>query len=80
MNLDDIKFPGATPLHGFTIDKALQKGAVTGIVRDFGVYDTPDAFYAAQGSNLCGLKRWLFENIIRRGMNRNVERIRDGAV
>ena len=51
-----------------------------GIVRDFGVYDSPDAFYAAHGTNLRGIKRWLFENLIRHSMNRNVERIRRGPV
>lgn len=51
-----------------------------GIARDFGVYDTPDAFYAAHGTNLRGVKRWLFENVIRQWMNRNVERIRSGTV
>ena len=51
-----------------------------GIVRDFGVYDNPDAFYAAHGTNLTGARRWLFENFIRHWMNRNVERIRCSAV
>ena len=51
-----------------------------GIVRDFGAYDSPDAFYAAHGTNLGGIKRWLFENLIRQSMNRNVERIRQGLV
>lgn len=51
-----------------------------GMVRDFGVYDSPDAFYAAHGTNLGGIKRWLFENLIRHLMNRNVERIRRGTV
>ena len=48
-----------------------------GIADDFGVFDSPDAFYARHGSNLSGLKRWLYERVIRHAMNRNVARIRE---
>lgn len=48
-----------------------------GIVDDFGVFDSPDAFYARHGSNLSGLKRWLYRRVIRHAMNRNVARIRE---
>ena len=47
-----------------------------GIADDFGIFDSPDAFYARHGSNLSGLKRWLYERVIRHAMNRNVARIR----
>lgn len=47
-----------------------------GINRDLGVYDDPDAFYARHGTNLRGLKRWLFQKVIRRWMNANVAAIR----
>jgi transglutaminase-like putative cysteine protease len=47
-----------------------------GIADDFGVFDSPDAFYARHGSNLSGLKRWLYERVIRHAMNRNVARVR----
>ena len=47
-----------------------------GIADDFGVFDSPDAFYARHGSNLSGLKRWLYERVIRHRMNRNVARVR----
>jgi hypothetical protein len=47
-----------------------------GINHDFGLFDTPDAFYAQHGVNLSGMKRWLFRNVVRRWMNRNVARIR----
>lgn len=50
-----------------------------GIVRDFGVFDDPDAFYRRHGTNLSGWKRWLFERLVRHVMNRNVARIRDGS-
>jgi hypothetical protein len=49
-----------------------------GIAEDFGTYDDPDTFYARHGSNLRGLKRWLYENLLRHGMNRNVARVRAG--
>jgi len=48
-----------------------------GIADDFGVFDSPDAFYARHGSNLSGIKRWLYERVIRHAMNRNVVRIRE---
>lgn len=47
-----------------------------GINHDFGVFDDPDAFYARHGVNLGGFKRWLFQAVVRRRMNRNVARIR----
>lgn len=50
-----------------------------GIAEDFGVYEDPDIFYARHGSNLRGPKRWLYEHILRHGMNRNVARVRAGA-
>jgi hypothetical protein len=48
-----------------------------GIADDFGVFDSPDVFYARHGSNLSGLKRWLYRRTIRHAMNRNVARIRE---
>lgn len=50
-----------------------------GINHDFGVFDDPDAFYTRHGGNLAGLKRWLFQTVVRRWMNRNVARIRAGS-
>lgn len=49
-----------------------------GIADDFGIFDSPDAFYARHGSNLTGPKRWLFEHVVRHQMNGNVRRVRDG--
>jgi transglutaminase-like putative cysteine protease len=48
-----------------------------GIHDDFGVFDTPDAFYSAHGTNLKGLKRILFQNMFRHMMNRNLDKIRN---
>ena len=50
-----------------------------GINQDFGVFDSPDEFYARHGVNVKGLKRWLFQNVIRQRMNGNVARIRHAA-
>jgi hypothetical protein len=47
-----------------------------GINRDYGVFDSPDEFYARHGTNLGGLKRLFFRYVIRHWMNRNVQRIR----
>ena len=47
-----------------------------GIADDFGVFDSPDEFYASHGSNLSGLKRWLYTRVIRNRMNAQVRRIR----
>ncbi len=49
-----------------------------GINHDFGLFDSPDAFYAAHGSNLHGLKRLLFQRFFRHQMNANVAKIRQG--
>ncbi|MFC3193224.1 transglutaminase family protein [Marinicella sediminis] len=47
-----------------------------GIHDDYGVYDSPDDFYSEVGTNLSGIKKWLYERLIRHLINRNVMRIR----
>lgn len=47
-----------------------------GINRDFGIFETPDAFYKEHRQQLGFIKKWIFKNIVRHLMNRNVERIR----
>lgn len=49
-----------------------------GIHDDFGVYDAPDEFYRSRGTNLSGLKRWLFQHLLRHLINLNVRRLREG--
>ena len=49
-----------------------------GINHDFGIFDDPDAFYKALGSNLSGIKAILYKHVVRKLMNLNVTRIRDG--
>lgn len=51
-----------------------------GINSDLGVFADPDSFYASHGANLSGLKRWLYQRVIRHWMNRKVEQIRSGAM
>lgn len=48
-----------------------------GIADDFGLFDSPDAFYQRHGSNLSGFRRWLYERFVRHMMNRNVARVRE---
>lgn len=50
-----------------------------GIVRDFGVFDSPDAFFSAHRQKLGPLKKRIFERVVRHLMNRNVNRIRQGT-
>ncbi|MGK0373180.1 MAG: transglutaminase-like putative cysteine protease [Glaciecola sp.] len=47
-----------------------------GIAQDFGVFNTPDEFYKQYGTNLSGVKRILFQYIIRHIINWNVSRLR----
>jgi transglutaminase-like putative cysteine protease len=51
-----------------------------GINHDFGVFDSPDEFYALHGANLTGVKRFVFKHVVRRWMNANITRIRRRAL
>ncbi len=50
-----------------------------GIHDDFGLYDSPDEFYNQRGTNLSGIKRWLYQYVIRHLINANVKRLRHGS-
>jgi hypothetical protein len=54
-------------------DTYIQK---TGINHDYGIFDSPDAFYAKHGSNLSGPKRFLYGHVVRHFMNATIARIR----
>lgn len=54
-------------------DTYIQRG---GINRDYGVFDSPDAFYAKHGSNLSGARRLFYVHLVRHWMNATVARIR----
>lgn len=51
-----------------------------GIARELGVYDCPDDFYATHGTNLRGLKGWLYMNYFYKRLNRNIASIRSGKI
>jgi hypothetical protein len=48
-----------------------------GINNDFGIYNSPDTFFAEHSQELNFLKRFLYRNIFRHLMNKNVKKIRD---
>ncbi len=47
-----------------------------GISSDLGVYDQPDDFYQKNGSNINGVKGFLYRHMLRHLINFNVRRIR----
>lgn len=49
-----------------------------GINQDFGLFNTPDEFYAKHQQKLNAFERFIFKNIVRHKMNKNVEKIRKG--
>lgn len=49
-----------------------------GIVRDFGIYDSPDAFFSAHQQGLSPFRKTIYSRVVRHLMNRNVGRIRQG--
>lgn len=49
-----------------------------GINKDYGIFDSPDAFYEKHGTNLLGLKKILYKYLIRKMINSNVMKIRNG--
>lgn len=51
-----------------------------GIHDDFGLYDSPDEFYREKGTNLSGIKRWLYQRVIRHLINMNVSKLRKQKV
>ena len=48
-----------------------------GINQDFGLFDSPDDFYAKHRQELNFIKQFMFDKIIRKKMNQNVSRIRN---
>lgn len=69
---DDFQNP---PIYWNGNDTYVQK---EGIVRDLGVYDSPDAFFARNQQNLSGIRKVVYKRVVRHLMNRNVRRIREG--
>lgn len=58
-------------------DTYIQK---TSINQDFGVFETPDAFYMRHRQAFGPVKKFLYENVIRHIMNRRTYQIRAGRV
>lgn len=58
-------------------DTYIQK---TGIVQDFGVFDTPDAFYGAHEQSFGWLRGVLYRHVIRHWMNARVRAFRSGRL
>ena len=51
-----------------------------GIVKDLGVYDNPDALFAANKQALSPLQAFLYARVVRHSMNRAVRRIRNDRI
>jgi transglutaminase-like putative cysteine protease len=49
-----------------------------GINQDFGLFNTPNEFYAKHQQKLSAIKKLIFRKIVRHKMNKNVEKIRNG--
>ncbi|ADU29098.1 transglutaminase-like domain-containing protein [Evansella cellulosilytica] len=49
-----------------------------GINQDFGIFHSPDEFLEQHSQELSTLKKWFYQNIGRKLMNRNVSKIREG--
>ncbi len=47
-----------------------------GINQDYGLFDTPDEFYAKHKQKLGTFKRFIYQRVVRHRMNKNVEKIR----
>lgn len=70
---DDLQKPDVTWIGQSTY---IQK---TGINRDFGVFDSPDTFYANH-RQLTGLRGLIYRRVIRHWMNRRVGQMREGVI
>ncbi len=46
------------------------------VVKDLGVFDTPDEFYAVYKQEYRGIKKFMYENIGRKIMTKKVAKIR----
>ncbi len=51
-----------------------------GITRDYGIYSSPDELLKEHGQEMSSFKAFVFSNIGRHLMNRNVKRLRNGVL
>ena len=50
-----------------------------GINHDFGLYDSPDEFFSENKQQLSPIKKFIYQNIGRHLMNKNIRKIRDAG-
>ena len=65
--------PFFPPIEWNENDTYIQKD---GIVKDLGIYDSPDELYMTYNQKIGWFKEFAFRNIVRHLMNRNISRIR----
>ncbi len=53
---------------------------ITGINNDFGVFATPDEFYAQHSQEFSFWKKWLHNYVVRHWMNARAEKLRKGKM
>lgn len=51
-----------------------------GIHDDFGLYNSPDELYREKGTNLSGIRRFIYQRVIRHLINKNVANIRNNSM
>ncbi|SEW35217.1 Transglutaminase-like superfamily protein [Aliiroseovarius sediminilitoris] len=92
LNVLQASFPGTNSLCGYGVgtdclsappvmwegqDTYIQR---TGIVQDFGVFETPDTFYETHGQSFGWLRGILYRHLIRHWMNARVRAFRSGRM
>jgi Transglutaminase-like superfamily len=50
-----------------------------GIVRELGIYASPDEFYVHHATNLSGLKGWFYRRYFYKQLNKNISNIRNSG-
>jgi hypothetical protein len=68
--IDDFQNP---PIDWKENDTYIQKD---GITQDLGIYDTPDELFSAYRQKAGRFKTFMFRNVVRHSMNRNIAKIR----
>ena len=49
-----------------------------GLAEDYGIFASPDDFYAIHGANMGRLRRLLYRHVVRARLNAQVARVREG--
>lgn len=69
----DVKDFGNLQIDWNECDTFIQK---EGIEKDYGFFDSPDDFYRKHGTNLRGIKKMIYQKLVSKIMNDNVNKIR----